>query len=102
MEVAANRTQTSCYTLVAGRLAVQVAGRKVVLTTVQFRLLAALMSEPGRTFTRKYLVTQVCNESVSERAIDVHIKDLRHRLKPNAGLIETVRRQGYRYRGTAM
>jgi two-component system alkaline phosphatase synthesis response regulator PhoP len=102
MDDEANRARASCYTLVAGRLAVQVAGRKVVLTMVQFRLLEALMSEPGRTFTRKHLVTQVCNESVSERAIDVHIKDLRHRLKPDAGLIETVRRQGYRYRGAAM
>jgi DNA-binding response OmpR family regulator len=102
MEVEANRDQTPCYTLMAGRLAVLVASRKVVLTRVQFRLLAALMSEPGRTFTRKCLVTQVCHESVSERTIDVYIKDLRRRLKPDAARLETVRRQGYRYRGPSM
>jgi DNA-binding response OmpR family regulator len=95
-----NRTQTARYTLVADRLTVLVADRKVVLTPVQFRLLAVLVSQPGRTFTRSDLVAQVFGGLVDERTIDVNVKDLRRRLEPDDTQIETVRGRGYRFRGT--
>jgi DNA-binding response OmpR family regulator len=95
----ANRAQAPCFTLVADRSTVLVAGREVVLTPVQFRLLATLMSEPGRTFTRSGLVAQLFGGSVDERTVDVYVKDLRRRLEPDDAQIETVRGQGYRYRG---
>jgi DNA-binding response OmpR family regulator len=99
MEDQANRAQAPSYTLVADRLAVLVAGREVVLTRAQFHLLWALVSEPDRIFTRRDLVVQVFERSVSERTIDVHVKDLRRRLEPDDTRLETVRGQGYRYRG---
>jgi two-component system phosphate regulon response regulator PhoB len=87
------------YSLVPGRFVVQVAGREVVVTATQFRLLAALVSEPGRNFSRADLVAQAFPAPVEERTVDVHVKELRRKLEPYAGRIETVRGRGYRYRG---
>jgi DNA-binding response OmpR family regulator len=97
-----NRTQAPYFSLLADRSAVLVAGREVVLTPVQFRLLATLMSEPGRTFTRSGLVAHLFGGSVDERTVDANIKDLRRTLEPDDAQIETVRGQGYRYRGPSI
>jgi DNA-binding response OmpR family regulator len=99
-EDATNQTQAPSYTLIADRFAVLVAGREIVLTPAQFRLLTVLVTEPDRVFTRSELVTRVYHGSVDERTIDVHIKDLRRKLDADAERVETVRGQGYRYRGT--
>jgi two-component system phosphate regulon response regulator PhoB len=93
------REDEAGYGLVPERFAVQVAGREVVLTATQFRLLAALMAEPGRTLDRGGLVARAFPTAVDERTVDVHIKELRRKLEVHAGRIETVRGQGYRYRG---
>jgi two-component system, OmpR family, response regulator BaeR len=98
-EYAPTHTQTSAYILRADRCAVLVSGREIALTRMQFRLLAALVSEPDRIFKRSDLVAQVFEGAVSERTIDVHIKDLRRRLEPDGERIETVRGKGYCYRG---
>lgn len=73
------------------------------LTPSEFDLLAALMSAPGRVFSRLDLldVIQGIRYEGYERTIDTHIKNLRAKLeidarKPN--YIETVYGVGYRMR----
>ncbi len=77
------------------------AGKTVPLTATEFRLLAALLSDPGRVFARPELVRAALGEhvKVTKRAIDVHMVGLRRKLGA-PGVIEAVRRQGYRVRGT--
>ena len=80
---------------------VTVDGEAKALTTAQFDILAALMLEPGRVFTRLQLLQRIQGSAFEgyERTIDVHIKNIRRALgdssvKPR--LIGTVRGVGYR------
>jgi two-component system phosphate regulon response regulator PhoB len=76
------------------------AGELLKLTLSEFRLLEALVRQPGRAFTRNELITAALGDDamVLERTIDVHIRALRDKLGPCAELIETVRGIGYRFR----
>ena len=81
---------------------VQVAGRYVDLTPSEFDLLAALMSAPGHVFSRLDLldILQGVRFEGYERAIDLHIKNLRAKIEPVPGsphYIETVYGVGYRF-----
>jgi DNA-binding response OmpR family regulator len=82
--------------------AVQVAGRYVDLTPSEFDLLAALMSTPGHVFSRLDLldILQGVRYEGYERAIDLHIKNLRAKIEPVPGsphYVETVYGVGYRF-----
>ncbi|HXJ64840.1 MAG TPA: response regulator transcription factor [Actinomycetota bacterium] len=84
------------------RMRVTVAGRPVELTPTEFELLAALVREPGRVFTRGQLLEAlhgVAFESY-ERAIDAHVKNLRRKIEPEPGrprYLLTVHGVGYRF-----
>ena len=74
----------------------------VDLTPSEFDLLAALMSAPGRTFTRLELLDQIQDTAFVgyARTIDVHIKNLRSKIEDNPRqprYIETVYGVGYRF-----
>ncbi len=79
------------------RSAALAGGREVALTPTQFRLLAVLVAEPGRDFTRAELVERGLLGAATERAVDVHVKDLRRRLAEWGRRIVAVRGVGYRY-----
>ncbi len=70
------------------------------LTRSEFRLLLALISQPGRAFDRSELIESALGEDtlVLERTIDVHIRAIRRKLDTLAEVIETVRGVGYRFR----
>src|SRR5687768_16374192 len=68
------------------------------LTPTEFEIMATLMSQPGRLFSRNQLLAAahgVAFESY-ERAIDSHIRNLRHKLEPD-DLIVTVHGVGYKF-----
>ena len=70
----------------------------VPLTSTEFEILATLMSQPGRIFSRAQLLTAthgITFESM-ERAIDSHVRNLRRKLEP-AELIVTVHGVGYKF-----
>ena len=69
------------------------------LTRLEFALLARLMEEPGRVFTRDQLLDHAWPDGgcVTDRTVDAHIKSLRRKL-PDPEIIETVRGVGYRLR----
>ena len=74
--------------------------KTVPLTSTEFEILATLMSQPGRIFSRAQLLTAthgVTFESL-ERAIDSHVRNLRRKLEP-AELIITVHGVGYKFEG---
>jgi two-component system phosphate regulon response regulator PhoB len=70
------------------------------LTPTEFRLLWALVRQPGRAFSRHELMETAMGDDalVLERTIDVHVKSLRQKLGDRAEQIETVRGVGYRFR----
>src|SRR5688572_14391917 len=85
------------------RRAVSARGRPVRLTYVEFEILAALASAPGRVLTREILLEKVWGDSAyrDPRTIDVHIRHLREKLERDPREPEflfTVRGVGYRFR----
>lgn len=77
------------------------AGEELELTPAEFQLLAQLISEPNRAFTRLELLeaTQGGRYEGYERTIDMHVKNLRQKLRaidPDNNLIVTVFGVGYR------
>ncbi len=90
-------------TLDRGRREVTRAGEPVELTPTEFEILAALMSAPGRAFSRARLLeaAQGVAFEAYERTVDAHIKNLRRKIEPdpaNPSIILTVRGVGYRLR----
>ena len=63
------------------------AGRRVDLTPTEFELLVTLARQPGRVFTRAQLLEAVRGVAFEsyERAIDTHVKNLRHKIEPVPG-----------------
>ena len=78
------------------RRRVHVDGAEVSLTATEFDLLAHLMSEPGRVFSRDQLLAEVWGyaSAVGTRTVDVHVAQLRAKLGA-ASPIRTVRGVGY-------
>ena len=81
---------------------VTVGDRPVSLTPSEFDLLAALMSAPGRVFSRLDLLDRVQGTLYEgyERTIDVHIRNLRAKIELDPRrprYIETVYGVGYRF-----
>jgi two-component system phosphate regulon response regulator PhoB len=70
------------------------------LTPSEFRLLDAMVRQPGRAFSRDELIDAALGEDtvVLERTIDVHIRSLRKKMGMHAEMVETVRGVGYRFR----
>jgi two-component system response regulator BaeR len=74
----------------------------IELTAVEFALLQALHSSPGRILSRDRLMDRIYDDHriVSDRTIDSHIKKLRRKLAglvPDLDLIHSVYGVGYRY-----
>ena len=74
----------------------------VELSALEFDLLAALASAPGRVFSRAQLLERVWGYSFfgDERVVDVHIRNLRRALGDDATsptVIGTVRGVGYKF-----
>jgi two-component system alkaline phosphatase synthesis response regulator PhoP len=83
-------------------LAATVAGEAVDLTPTEFQLLATLVRQPGRIFTREQLLEAVHGVAFGgyDRSIDSHIKNLRRKIEPDPRqphYIETVYGVGYRF-----
>jgi DNA-binding response OmpR family regulator len=78
------------------------AGKLVPLTEWEYKLLQALMSSPGKAFSREELLSQCYqnSEAVIDRVIDVHIGKLRQKIEDDLArprFILTVRGHGYRF-----
>jgi two-component system, OmpR family, alkaline phosphatase synthesis response regulator PhoP len=74
--------------------------RSVVLTNTEFELLATMMGQPGRIFSRAQLLNAVRGVAFEsyERAIDSHIRNLRRKLEPGEYIV-TVHGVGYKFEG---
>ncbi|NDY90389.1 winged helix-turn-helix domain-containing protein [Ideonella livida] len=78
------------------------AGQALDLTPAEFRLLAALVEQPGRVFSRDQLLDRLHDDqrALSDRTVDSHIKNLRRKLDahwPGQDLIRSIYGVGYKY-----
>jgi len=84
----------------AARHQVRVNGKRVHLTSLEFKLLRTLIQRRGRVQDRDKLLNDVWGyESVIDtRTVDTHVRRLREKLGKAGDSIETVRGFGYRLR----
>lgn len=77
---------------------VTVDGLRVELTYKEFEILRRFMEHPGMVFSREQLLNQVWGSDYlgESRTVDMHIKNLRHKLGEAGRYIETVIGVGYR------
>lgn len=77
-------------------------GTTLNLTPLEFRLLKTFSSAPGQVFSREQLLNHLHDEyrSVTDRAVDTHIKNLRRKLEPffpGRNAIQAIYGVGYVY-----
>lgn len=83
-------------------LSVSIMGKSVILTHIEFQLFALLHSQPGRIFSRQYILDNIYQDYrvVSDRTVDSHIKKLRKKLSLEnhpLELIHSVYGSGYKF-----
>ena len=81
-------------------MTVSVAGKQVLLTATEFRLLEYLARNPGRLFARKEILHALWpnGRSVTPRSVDSHIWRLREKVEPipeRPVFLQTIHGQGY-------
>jgi DNA-binding response OmpR family regulator len=82
-----------------GNFEISLNGRRLELTTTEFKLLALLVERRGRTLSRETLLQDVWGyeNAIDTRTVDTHVRRLREKLGPAASRIATVRGAGYRF-----
>ncbi len=84
-----------------GKHLVQVKEKPVELTAKEFELLKALLEAKGRVLTRDILLDRVWgleqSLEIETRTVDVHVGQLRKKLKGEAKRLITVKNAGYRF-----
>ncbi|MEZ4360958.1 MAG: response regulator transcription factor [Kofleriaceae bacterium] len=74
--------------------------QEILLTALEFRLLATLATRKGRVQSREILLSDVwgIEADVTTRTVDTHVKRLREKLGEAGSYIETLRGVGYRFK----
>ncbi len=84
-----------------GKHVVSLKGRPVELTSKEFELLKTLVEAKGRVLSRDALLDKVWGyeraTEIETRTVDLHISQLRKKLKHMADRILTVKNAGYRF-----
>ena len=80
-------------------------GKPLNLTPIEFKLLGALVKEPGRVFSRAQIIDKALGHDFNgfDRTIDVHILKLRRKLEPDPHhprYLKTVYGAGYKLLGS--
>lgn len=93
------RIEVNGVTLDPASREVIVGGERVELTTLEFDILEMLMRAAGRVLSRDFLMEQLYQRKATpfDRAIDMHISNLRKKLEHGRLLIKTIRGIGYQY-----
>jgi two-component system phosphate regulon response regulator PhoB len=90
---------TGPFSLDRTSLKVTLDGRRIDLTSTEFKLLSLLIGKAGTIQSREDLLQEVWGyrNTVDTRTVDTHMRRLREKLGDHATCIETVRGEGYRF-----
>jgi two-component system alkaline phosphatase synthesis response regulator PhoP len=86
------------------RAEIRRSGRRIESTATELKLLSVFIHRRGRVLSRELLLDQVWGRqvSVTDRAVDTHIVNLRKKIEPEPGeprYLMSVRGLGYRFDG---
>lgn len=89
------------FTVDHERLVIGFQGQVLELTLVEFRLLAALLEQPGRVFSRDQLLGRLYADHrvVGDRTVDSHIKNIRKKIAqvlPGREVVASIYGVGYK------
>lgn len=95
-------TATSPVVIEQHSMSLKIFDRTVELTSIEFQLFSLLYSQPGRIFSRQYILDNIYQDYrvVGDRTVDGHIKKLRKKLNEANDQIELIRSvygSGYKY-----
>ena len=95
------KAQTGVFRVDEARMSILVADKLLDLTPMEFRLLATLLSHPGRVYSRNQLLDKVRENEIEvfDRIIDTHVKNLRKKIAavlPEQNPIRSVYGVGYK------
>lgn len=78
---------------------VRLEGKRLDLTTTEFKLLTLMMERRGRIQSRETLLYDVWGyqNAIDTRTVDTHMRRLREKLGKHSSRLETVRGSGYRF-----
>lgn len=95
----AENVDTGPFSLDRTTLKVTLDGRRLDLTSTEFKLLSLLIGKAGTIQSREDLLQEVWGyrNTVDTRTVDTHMRRLREKLGDHATCIETVRGEGYRF-----
>ncbi|MCP1375346.1 response regulator [Dyella lutea] len=90
------------FTLDESAQRIRYQGRPLPLTTTEYRLLQAMLSQPGRIYSRDQLLDLMHDDlrDVTDRVVDSHVRNLRRKLEdiaPGQAFIHSVYGAGYRF-----
>jgi two-component system, OmpR family, response regulator CpxR len=93
--------EVSGITLLTGAREVRCEGEIVGVTSIEYEIFEILIRSAGRTVTREAMTSAIYQRRVSpfDRALDMHVSNLRKKLGPKGSLIRTVRGSGYLFSG---
>ena len=79
-------------------------GTPIVLTSNEFKILIALLTNPGQVFSREQLVNKAFGIDYDgfDRTVDTHIKNIRHKIEDdskNPKYIISIYGMGYKFQG---
>jgi len=85
-------------TVDTGKHEVYLEGKKIKLTSTEFRILTLLASKRGWVFSRDQILDHLWGQekAVVDRTVDVHIKHLREKLGKAAHFVQNIRGVGYK------
>lgn len=97
--VGGDKVQAGPLVVDAGSRIATLDGLPMHLTRKEFELLNVLISNPGRAFSREFLVERIWGSDFDgiDRAVDTHVTRLRKKLGPLGDRIVTVWGVGYRF-----
>jgi two-component system, OmpR family, response regulator BaeR len=95
------RTPSTALLIDEERHLAELDGKPLDLTPVEFRLLRALASFPGRVFPRERLLERLYEDHrvVTDRTVDAHVKNLRRKLeevRPGEDVVRSIYGVGYK------
>jgi DNA-binding response OmpR family regulator len=90
--------EAGCFRMNKAEMEILVDGRKLDLTTTEYKMLALLLERRGRTMSRDQLLQEVWGykNSIDTRTVDTHMRRVREKLGDQAVAIQTIRGEGYR------
>ena len=95
-------SQSSGFQVNPDQYSITLAGQKLDLTPVEFRLLSMFIEYPNRVYNRDQILNKVFDDGriVLDRTVDTHIKNLRQKLtaiNPESDYIRSIYGIGYSF-----